>query len=75
MGMAGLDEWITGHYGEDQYDDIYCPGCGANADKVGFTEVEGTFSSSVCIYKCDGCGHFVQDGWWFSLSEVREKFA
>lgn len=73
--MAGLDEWITGHYGEDQYNDLYCPGCGTNADKGGYTEVEGFFSSSVCVFRCDTCDALVQDGEWMTLSEAREKFA
>lgn len=74
MGMAGLDEWITGHYGEDQYDDLFCPECGANVDQTGYSEVSGYFRTGVFIFKCDGCGALVEDGEWLSKTEAREKF-
>lgn len=73
--MQGLDEWITGHYGEDQWLDLFCPSCGCNVDDVGYEEVEGTFTSGVFIYKCDGCDALVQEGCWLSYNEAREKFA
>lgn len=74
MGMEGLDAWITGHYGEDQYDDLFCPECGTNVDTSGYSEVSGYFRTGVFIYKCDCCDAFVQDGEWLNKSEAREKF-
>lgn len=75
MGMAGLDEWITGHYGADQYDDLFCPECGANIDQVGTEEVEGHFASGVAIFKCGSCKALVQDGEYLNKTEARERFA
>ena len=72
--MAGLDEWIPGHYGEDQYDDLYCPECGANVDKEGYHEIDGHFGSHV-IFQCDNCGTYVLDGEWLNKTDAREKFA
>ena len=34
-GMAGLDNWITGHYGEDQFKGTYfCLECGECVDDL-----------------------------------------
>lgn len=54
--------------------DIYCPGCGANADEAGYEELEGHFSTGFYIFKTECCGALVQDGEWLSYAEARDKF-